>query len=125
MKEISTNKAPMAVGPYSQAIISNNIMYISGQIPINPETNELITDYKKACIQIFENIKNILKVEDMDLSNAVKVSIFIKDLSHFNEVNEVYGKYFIKPYPARSCVEVTNLPKGAILEIELIASKGE
>lgn len=123
MIEIKTEDAPKAVGPYSQGVICNDTIYVSGQIPINPADGTLITDYEKACIQIFENIKNILLEANSSLSNIIKTTIFIKDIKSFDIVNKVYASYFSIPYPARSCVEVSNLPKGAILEIEVIARR--
>ena len=122
LKAISTNKAPKAVGPYSQAIICNDFLFISGQIAINPETNILITDsFELEVKQIFTNINEILKEANTSFDNVIKTTVFIKDINNFGLFNEIYANYFVNNKPARSLVEVTNLPKGANLEVEVIA----
>jgi len=122
LKAISTNKAPKAVGPYSQAIICNDLLFISGQIAINPETNILITDsFELEVKQIFTNINEILKEANTSFDNVIKTTVFIKDINNFGLFNEIYANYFVNNKPARSLVEVTNLPKGANLEVEVIA----
>jgi endoribonuclease L-PSP, putative len=119
---ISTSKAPAAIGPYSQGIKIDNLVFTSGQIPINPETGELISeDIKKATIRSLENVKAILEESGSSLENVIKVSIFLKDMNNFNDVNEIYATYFSNHKPARSCVEVARLPKDALIEIEAIA----
>ena len=123
MKVIHTDNAPKAVGPYSQAILAGNTLYVSGQIPVNPTTSELVMDVKGAAKQSLANIESILKEAGFSKENVVKVAIFLADMSYFAEVNEVYGEFFSQPYPARSCVAVKGLPKGAPLEIECIAVK--
>lgn len=124
MKVIQTQKAPAAVGPYSQAIEVNGLIFTSGQLPIIPEIGELINDdIKKATARSLENIKEILQEAGSSLDKVVKVNIFLKDMNDFSSVNEVYSKYFTTNKPARSCVEVSKLPKDGIIEIEAVAEK--
>jgi 2-iminobutanoate/2-iminopropanoate deaminase len=124
MKAISTNNAPAAIGPYSQAIEANGTIYVSGQLPINPATGEFAQGGIKAeARQSLTNIKNILAAEGLDMSNVVKVTVLLADISYFAEVNEVYAEFFAQPYPARSAFAVAALPKGANIEIEAIAVK--
>lgn len=119
---IKTENAPAAIGPYSQGIKSGNIIFTSGQLPIVPATGELISDdIKKATRQSMENVKAILKEANATLEDVVKVTIYVKDMADFAEVNEVYGEYFNVHKPARSCVEVAKLPKDGRIEIEAIA----
>lgn len=121
-QSISTNKAPEAIGPYSQAIKVGNLIYTSGQLPINPSTGELINDdIKKATAQSLENVKAILEEVNVSMDKVVKTLVFVKDLNDFTAVNEVYAEYFTQNYPARSCIEVAKLPKDARVEIEVIA----
>lgn len=121
MKIISTDKAPAAVGPYSQAIVDGGIVYASGQIPMDPATGEMKTSVSEAARQSLTNLKNLLESSGSDLENVLKVNIFITDMGKFGELNEVYAEFFAHHRPARSCVEVTALPKDAVLEIEAIA----
>lgn len=121
MKIISTDKAPAAVGPYSQAIVDGGIVYASGQIPMDPATGEMKTSVSEAARQSLTNLKNLLEASGSDLENVLKVNIFITDMGKFGELNEVYAEFFANHRPARSCVEVTALPKDAVLEIEAIA----
>ena len=124
MKVIQTQKAPAAVGPYSQAIEVNGLIFTPGQLPIIPESGELINDdIKKATAKSLENIKEILQEAGSSLDKVVKVNIFLKDMNDFSSVNEVYSKYFTTNKPARSCVEVSKLPKDGIIEIEAVAEK--
>ncbi len=124
MKAISTNNAPAAIGPYSQAIEANGTIYVSGQLPINPATGEFAQGGIKAeARQSLTNIKNILAAEGLDMSNVVKVTVLLADISYFAEVNEVYAEFFAQPYPARSAFAVAALPKGTNIEIEAIAVK--
>lgn len=124
MKVIQTQKAPAAVGPYSQAIEVNGLIFTSGQLSIIPESGELINDdIKKATARSLENIKEILQEAGSSLDKVVKVNIFLKDMNDFSSVNEVYSKYFTTNKPARSCVEVSKLPKDGIIEIEAVAEK--
>jgi len=119
---VKTNKAPAAIGPYSQGVKGGNIIFTSGQLPIVPETGELISnDIKRATKQSMENVKAILTEAGATLEDVVKVTIFIKDMGEFALVNEVYGEYFNVHKPARSCVEVSKLPKDGKIEIEAIA----
>lgn len=121
MKVISTEKAPAAVGPYSQAVVDGDVVYASGQIPVDPATGEMKSDVPEAARQSLTNLKNLLEAAGSDLENVIKVMIFITDMSKFAELNEVYAEFFSNHRPARSCVEVSALPKGAVLEIEAIA----
>lgn len=120
-KIISTTNAPGAVGPYSQAVKAGNFVFASGQIPLDPSTGELVSgDVKKATERSLENVKAILEAAGTSLDKVVKTTVFVKNMSDFAAVNEVYAKYFDKDMPARSCVEV-KLPKDALVEIEVIA----
>lgn len=119
---ISTNNAPAAIGPYSQAIKYGNLVFTSGQIPINPQTGELISnDVKLAARQSLENVKAILEAAGTSMDKVIKTVIFLKDINDFAAVNEVYGEYFKEKMPARSTVQVGKLPKDALVEIEAIA----
>jgi len=119
---ISTNNAPAAIGPYSQAIKVGDFIFTSGQIPLNPKTGELVTDdIKAAARQCLENIKAILEAAGSSLENVVKTTAFLKDLNDFASVNEVYSEYFKENMPARSAVQIARLPKDALIEIEAIA----
>jgi 2-iminobutanoate/2-iminopropanoate deaminase len=119
---INTTKAPAPIGPYNQAIVSNNMLYISGQIPINPETNELIIgDVATETHQSMRNIAAILKEAGINFNHVVKTTIFLSDMTLFARVNEVYGSYFSGDYPARETVAVKGLPKGVNVEISMIA----
>ena len=121
---ISTKNAPAAIGPYSQAILSNNTLYCSGQIAINPKTGNLVTDnISKETKQIMQNILAILSSADMDFSNVVKCSIFMKDMGDYEDINKVYAENFGTYSPAREAVQVAALPKNANLEISVIAVK--
>ena len=116
-----TEKAPKAIGPYSQAQKVGDLLFTSGQIPLNPSTGELVTEIKAATKQSLENIKAILEAAGTSLENVVKTVVYIKNMNDFGDVNEVYGEYFKENAPARSCVEVARLPKDALVEIEAIA----
>ncbi|MBR4365209.1 MAG: RidA family protein [Bacteroidaceae bacterium] len=122
MKAISTTNAPAAIGPYSQAIVAGNTVYVSGQLPIDPATGEFAEGGIKAlAAQSLTNIKNILAAEGMEMSEVVKVTVLLRDIKDFAAVNEVYAQFFSAPYPARSAFAVAALPKGADIEIEAIA----
>ena len=123
MKTIETNNAPKAIGTYSQAVKVNGFLFISGQIPLDPSTMELVEGIENQINQVFENINQILKADGMDFSNVVKLSVLLEDLSHFEKVNEIMSNIFSKPYPARAAYEVSKLPKGSSVEIETIAFK--
>lgn len=119
---ITTNNAPAAIGPYSQAVKIGNLLYTSGQIPLNPATGELENDdAKMATKRCLENVKGILEAAGTSLDRVVKTTVFIKNMNDFAAVNEVYGSYFTSNQPARSCVEVARLPKDVLVEIEVIA----
>ena len=123
MKIIETDNAPKAIGTYSQAVKVKGFLFISGQIPLDPSTMELVEGIENQINQVFENIKQILKADGMDFSNVVKLSVLLEDLSHFEKVNEIMAQIFSKPYPARAAYEVSKLPKGSSVEIETIAFK--
>ena len=121
MKVVSTKKAPAAIGPYSQGIIVNGMLYASGQVPIIPESGEIMegdimVQAKRVCV----NIGEILKEAGSDFSKVVKTTCFLSDINDFNDFNEVYSEYFVSK-PARSCVEVSRLPKDVLVEVEIIA----
>ncbi|PPK48263.1 RidA family protein [Clostridium algidicarnis] len=118
---ISTKKAPGAIGPYSQAIKAGDFIYTSGQLPINPKSNELVEDIKNATAQCIENVKAILEEAGTSMDKVVKTLVFLKDLNDFSDMNEVYASYFKENPPARSCIEISKLPKDAIVEIEVVA----
>ena len=120
---ISTKKAPSAIGPYSQGMIVGDLVFTSGQIPLNPENGELVTEISKATVQVMANLSAILEAAGSSLEKVIKTTIFLQDLNDFEKVNEIYGDYFKDNLPARSCVQVAKLPKGAIIEIEAIAIK--
>ena len=121
---INTNAAPAAIGPYSQAIQIGNLVYTSGQIPIVPETNSIIEGGIQAQTrQSLSNVQAILKAAGLDMSNVVKTTVFMTDMADFAAMNEVYAQFFTEPYPARSAVAVRTLPKGALVEIEVVAAK--
>lgn len=120
---ISTKKAPSAIGPYSQGMIVGDYIFTSGQIPLNPENGQLVTEISKATVQVMENLSAVLEAAGSSLEKVIKTIIFLQDLNDFEKVNEIYGDYFKDNLPARSCVQVAKLPKGAIIEIEAIAIK--
>jgi len=120
---IATTKAPGAIGPYSQGIKTGNLVFSSGQLPIDLSVSEeLITDVKEAARATLNNVKYILEEGGAKMDDVVKVTIFLTDMKDFAQVNEVYAEFFSEPYPARSCYAVAGLPKGAIIEIEAIAA---
>ncbi len=124
LKEIKTNNAPAAIGPYSQAIEVNGFLYTSGQLPANPATGNIEGDITAQAEQSCKNVEAILKENGMTFENVVKTTCFLANISDFAKFNEVYAKYFIgNPKPARSCVAVKDIPKGALCEIEVIAAK--
>lgn len=123
-KVISTKTAPEAIGPYSQAILSNGTLYCSGQIAIHPKTGNLVIDnITNETNQVMENIAEVLKAANMNFSNVVKCSIFMKSMQDYAEINKTYSKYFDKNSPAREAVEVSVLPKNVNVEISVIAVK--
>ncbi len=125
MKEIiNTNNAPSAIGPYSQAVWAGDILLMSGQIALNPETGAMENEsLASETHRVMKNIAGILEAAGMDYSNILKASIFIKDMNEFAQINEIYASYLQEPYPARETVEVARLPKDARIEISIIAKK--
>jgi len=122
-KVISTTNAPAAIGPYSQAIEVNGFLYASGQIPINPETGEIVEGIEAQTKQALTNVKGIVEAAGLTMSDIVKTSVFIKDMNDFGKINEIYATFFEGAYPARSCVEVARLPKDVLIEVEIIAAR--
>ena len=121
MKTVSTNKAPAAIGPYSQAQIVGNLVFCSGQIPVIPETGALAQGLEAQANQVFKNIAALLTAAGSDISKVVKTTVFIKNMDDFAAINAIYAQYFTEPFPASSCVEVARLPKDVLLECEAIA----
>lgn len=122
VKPVSTPNAPSAVGPYSQGIVGNGFVFASGQLPLNPETQQMPSDIVEQAKQSLTNLKAILEAAGAGMDTVVKVTIFLADIADFGKVNEVYSTFFNQPYPARSCFAVKDLPKGAGVEIEAIAA---
>ena len=122
-KVISTDKAPGAIGPYSQAIEVNNMVYTSGVIPVDPATGVIPEGVEAQAKQALSNLKNLIEAAGADISQVVKTTVFIKEMNDFAKINEIYATYFTEPFPARSCVEVARLPKDVLLEIEAIVAK--
>ncbi len=122
MKALNTDKAPAAIGPYSQAIRTGNIVFVSGQLPINPETGAFPEGgIQEQTRQSLLNARAILQSEGLDLANVVKTTVFLSDIADFGPMNEIYAEFFTAPFPARCAFAVRDLPKGALVEIELIA----
>ena len=121
MKKISTDKAPAAIGPYSQAMVINNMVFTSGQIPVDPATGDIPEGIEAQTNQALTNLKNLLEAAGTSIDKVVKTTVFIQNMSDFSVINEIYQNYFSEPYPARSCVEVAKLPKGVLIEVEAIA----
>ena len=121
MKVISTDKAPAAIGPYSQAAVVGSLVYTSGQIGIDPATGAVAPDVEAQAHQVFKNLAELLKAAGSDIGKVIKTTVFIKDMGDFAAVNGIYAQYFTQPYPARSCVEVSRLPKDVLIECEAIA----
>ena len=120
-KVVATDNAPLAIGPYSQSISANNMLFISGQIPIDPVSGSIPEGIKAQTAQSIANAQAILEAASLSLKDVVKTTVFIVDLDNFIDMNEVYGSYFEEPYPARSTVEVSKLPRDAMVEIEMTA----
>ncbi len=124
MKEVvATEKAPAAIGPYSQAIVVGNIVYTSGVIPVVPETGELPSGTEAQARQAFSNLRNLIEASGSSMEKVIKTTVFISNMDKFGEINAVYAEFFKEPYPARSCVEVARLPKDVEIEIEAITEK--
>lgn len=121
-KELNSKKAPGAIGPYSQAVMSGNLIFVSGQLPINGETGEMPEDIKAQTHQSIENIKHILAEAGATLDNVLKTTVYLADMSLFGDMNEVYAEHFKEVYPARAAFAVKELPKKALVEIEVIAA---
>lgn len=119
--EIKSSKAPGAIGPYSQAVKAGNFIYVSGQLPINSETGAMPSDIKEQTRQSLENVKAILEETGANMDNVVKSTVYLADMSLFGAMNEVYGEYFSGIYPARAAFAVKELPKQALVEIEVVA----
>lgn len=116
---ISSDKAPAAIGTYSQAIKAGNTVYLSGQIPLDPQTMNLVSDdFEAQTVQVFENLKAVIEAAGGSFQDVVKLNIFLTDLSHFAKVNEIMGRYFEQPYPARAAIGVAALPRGAQVEMD-------
>ncbi|MCX7973408.1 MAG: RidA family protein [Candidatus Aminicenantes bacterium] len=125
-QEIKTDQAPPAIGPYSQAILAQGFIFVSGQIHLNPSTGEMLAgSIKEQTKQVLENIKAILEAAGSSLNNIVKTTVFLQDMNDFSLMNEVYKSYFQPPYPARSTIQVARLPRDARIEIEAIALAGD
>ena len=123
MKIIQTNSAPAAVGPYSQAVETDNFVFASGQIALNPATGEMAEGIEAQAHQALKNAQAVIAASGAKWENVIKTTVFITNIDDFGKVNEIYATYFNQPYPARSCVEVSKLPKGALIEVEVIAAK--
>lgn len=121
--KIESVNAPKAIGPYSQAVLVDDTLYVSGNIPVNPATGDVSDGIVNQSKQVFENMKAVLNEAGMGFENVVKTTAFLTDLSNFATFNEIYASYFVAPYPARSCVEVSKLPKNVLIEVECIAKK--
>ncbi len=122
-KIISTDKAPAAIGPYSQAVEVNGLIYTSGMIPVIPETGEIVEGIENQARQALTNVKSLLEAAGSSMDKVIKTMVFIKDMNDFARVNEVYAGFFKGDYPARSCVEVARLPKDVLIEMEAVALK--
>ena len=122
-KVISTDKAPAAIGPYSQAIEVNGMVFTSGVIPVNPETGVIPEGVEAQATQAFTNLTNLIEAAGTSMDKVIKTTVFIKEMNDFGKINEIYAQFFKEPFPARSCVEVARLPKDVLLEIEAISEK--
>lgn len=120
MKYIATKKAPKAVGPYSQAIVSNGFIYCSGQIGIDPKTNELVEGITAQTQQVLQNLSEVLKAGNSGLEKVIKTTVYLADIADYGTMNEIYGQYFTDHKPARAAFAVANLPKDALIEIEVV-----
>ena len=122
-KIISTDKAPAAIGPYSPAVEAGGFMFASGQIPIDPATGNIPEGIEAQARQALTNVKNLIEAAGLTLDAVVKTSVFIRNMDDFAKVNEIYAQFFTDRYPARSCVEVSRLPKDVLIEVEVIAAR--
>ncbi|WP_249029656.1 RidA family protein [Tannockella kyphosi] len=121
---VKTDKAPGAIGPYSQGVNVGNLFFFSGQIPLDPETGTMPAGIEAQTKQSLNNVKALLESQGLGFEDVVKTTVFLDSMDDFACVNEIYATYFVEPYPARSAIEVAKLPKGALIEVEVIASKG-
>ncbi len=122
MKQVvSTKNAPGAIGPYSQAMIANGMLYTSGQLPVDPASGEIPASVEEQAKTSLENLRAIVQAGGSSMDQVVKTTVFIKDMNDFGKINEIYSQFFTDPFPARSCVEVARLPKDALVEIECVA----
>jgi reactive intermediate/imine deaminase len=120
-KTIHTDQAPAAIGPYSQAVQAGNLVFLSGQVPLNPVTMELVGgDFEAGAHQVFKNLKAVAKASGGDMGDMVKLTVYLTDMSKFPRINDVMAQYFTEPYPARAAIAVRELPKGADVEIDAI-----
>jgi 2-iminobutanoate/2-iminopropanoate deaminase len=119
--EIKTDRAPKAIGPYSQAIQAGDMIFVSGQIPVNTGTDEVAADIERQAAQALENLGAVLAAAGATFADVVKTTVFIRNMDDFAKVNEVYARYFTAPFPARACVEVSRLPKDVLVEVEAVA----
>ena len=122
-KVISTDKAPPAIGPYSQAIEVNGMVFTSGVIPVDPQTGVIPATIEEQANQAFSNLKNLIEASGATIDKVIKTTVFIKEMNDFGKINEIYATYFKEPFPARSCVEVARLPKDVMLEVEAVVAK--
>jgi 2-iminobutanoate/2-iminopropanoate deaminase len=122
-KIIHTNQAPEAIGPYAQAVEIDSFIYTSGQIGLDPATGEMVEGLENQAHQVMRNVTAILEAAEVDTGNIIKAMIFLQNMDDFSVVNEIYASYLESPYPARSAVEVARMPKGALVEVEVIAKK--
>ena len=122
-KVISTEKAPAAIGPYSQAIEVNGMVFTSGVIPVDPQTGVIPATIEEQANQAFSNLKNLIEASGATIDKVIKTTVFIKEMNDFGKINEIYATYFKEPFPARSCVEVARLPKDVMLEVEAVVAK--
>ncbi|MCB5224634.1 MAG: RidA family protein [Candidatus Cloacimonadaceae bacterium] len=123
MQSINTHRAPAAIGPYSQAVMMNNALFISGQLGIDPNTGLMPESFEAQAQLVFANLKAILEAAGMGFGHIVKVTVFLKDMDNFSLLNELYSRTFSSPYPAREAIEVARLPKDGLIEISVIAMK--
>ena len=123
MNALNSTNAPAALGPYSQALVQGDMVFCSGQIPLDPATGEMAQGIENQTRQVLKNLTAVLAENGMTLANVIKTTVFLADLNDFTAMNEVYAHFFTQPFPARSCVQVAAIPKGSLVEIECIAVK--
>ena len=124
MERVSTDSAPAAVGPYSQAVVHGDLVFVSGQIPVDPTDGSVPEDIAEQTAQALHNLRSVLEAAGSGMDRVLRVTVFVRDMSRFPDVNAVYAGFFTEPYPSRSCVEVSGLPKGVSVEIDAIAFRG-